>query len=163
MTTKAASVATEIGARATLAVALDTLGWLACDRDDPSAARAMFATALRLRRDVGHRHLEAGHMIGLAHVASTTGDHHRAARLCGAAMASSDTSHIPLEPIVAGRLGQIIDCLRLCLDDAGLNAELEDGRTHTQQVTLRALADAIDDPAGLADAVAPDLANVAAE
>ncbi len=100
-------------------------------------------------------------MTGLAHVATVTGDHNWAARLCGAAMASSDNSPIPLEPIAVRRIREVIDRVRASLDDRGLEAELDRGRTDAQQVTVQALVDAVDDHAALANAVATDLENVA--
>jgi predicted ATPase/DNA-binding CsgD family transcriptional regulator len=67
------------------AVALNYLGFIACDRDDQVAAAARFADALPLWRQLGTREMLADWLAGVATLAVLHRTPKRAARLFGAA------------------------------------------------------------------------------
>ncbi len=72
---------------ATMGMALSNLGMLAVDRGDVEQARARFVEALAVSRDASLREtsLACSGLVGLAWVATASGDAVRAARLLAAA------------------------------------------------------------------------------
>jgi non-specific serine/threonine protein kinase len=70
--------------RASLADALDNLGWVALLRGDPDQAKALYAESLRLRHEVGEKLMIGNSLEVLASAAAARGEAERAAKLFGA-------------------------------------------------------------------------------
>jgi len=80
---------------------LINMGWVQRQDNDPDGARASFQQALRASRRTGYRYGIAHASLGLACLATDTGDWHRAATLHGVAQAFLDRTGQPWQEFPA--------------------------------------------------------------
>jgi predicted ATPase len=88
------------------------MGWLLREENDPDAARSSFEEALRISRRHGDRYGIATASLGLACLATDTGDWHRAAVLHGVAQAFLDPTGQPWEELEARYRRDSLDQVR---------------------------------------------------
>jgi predicted ATPase/DNA-binding SARP family transcriptional activator len=92
-------------------------GWVARQEGDAGAARASFQQVLRLSRRTGDRFGIAYATLGLACLATDTGDWYRAAELHGVAQAFLDRTGLPWEPLEAPYRRASLDQIHAHLGD----------------------------------------------
>jgi predicted ATPase/DNA-binding SARP family transcriptional activator len=77
------------------------MGWVLCQDNDPDGARVSFQQALQISRRTGHRLGIANAALGLACLATDTGNWHRAAELHGVAQAFLNRTGQPWQALEA--------------------------------------------------------------
>jgi predicted ATPase/transcriptional regulator with XRE-family HTH domain/tetratricopeptide (TPR) repeat protein len=119
---------------------LVSVGLMALDERDFSAARRAFADSLRIGRTRDIPWLAAADLEGLAEVAAVQGEAERAARLFGAADAIRASSATPVQPVHQGRHDRAVAAARAALSQERFSHAYEQGRARPAE---QAITDAL--------------------
>jgi len=125
-----------------LAVHLGNMGWATLGQGDHDRAARLFGEALKLNFELGEKWLSADCLDGLARVASVKGSPVRAARLWGAAKASSQAIGALAAPLDQTAYDRHVAAARARLDKGAFDAAWTEGRSLTfEQAVTYALTD----------------------
>jgi DNA-binding CsgD family transcriptional regulator len=111
-----------------LAYVVDNLGWAALLQSDTERAQASFMESLELSQEIGAKEAGPGTLAGLASVAGTQGEPHRAARLFGAAQALREATGVRQEAGERALEEPYLSTARARLDDESWVAMFAEGK-----------------------------------
>ncbi|MFB4317218.1 BTAD domain-containing putative transcriptional regulator [Actinomadura sp. 21ATH] len=119
----------QVGFAPGVALTLSELGFVAEQRGDAETARELHLDGLAMTRRTGDPRATALALEGLAAAHTAAGEHHRAARLLGAAAAAREAAGAPLPRAARTDIDRITTALLAALGEKTLDAQLQHGRT----------------------------------
>jgi predicted ATPase/DNA-binding SARP family transcriptional activator len=123
------AISRDVGRADAVALALAHLGYIALRTERPRDAAALLVEGLEISSRLGFRATTISCLVSLAATSATLGDVETAARLLGAAAATSEEPEETLEPLSRTLLDETTEAARSELGDAEFKSAFERGRS----------------------------------